>query len=220
MSKILIVDDEKEIRKVIRKALEQERHLVYEAANVAEAREFLTVSPDIILLDVMMPETDGFEFCKEIRNKVDAPILFLTAKSQPEDLVFGFAVGGDDYIKKPFSLQELKARINAHLRREKREKIDGLSIGDFFFHLGSYELFYQEEKIELTKTEYQIAELLARNKGQVFSKDMIYEKLWGYDSDGYSETVVEHVRNLRKKILLSSEREPILTVWGVGYKWK
>jgi len=173
---------------------------------------------DLILLDVMMPDIDGFELCTQIRDIVDCPILFLTAKSMETDIMFGLSVGADDYIVKPFRAGELKARVNAHLRRENREKNHMLSASGVKFNLSAKEIFVDKEKINLTKSEYQICEFLARNKGQVFSKEQIYESVYGYDRESDSSTITEHVKNIRSK-LSAREVSPIETVWGIGYKW-
>ena len=168
---------------------------------------------------VMMPEIDGFTFCKEIRNKIDCPILFLTAKTDEEDIVEGLALGADDYIKKPFGISELRARVEAHLRREKREKLNYLVLGDVSFHLLEKSVIIGDEKLPLTKGEYEICELLARHRGQVFSLEQILEEVFGYDSDSDITSIRVHIKNIRKKFTLHLEC-PIETIWGVGYIWR
>ncbi|MEK4877871.1 MULTISPECIES: response regulator transcription factor [Paenibacillus] len=218
MANILIIDDEPDILALVNNILSKDHHrvTVKTSARHMSLNEYSTF--DLILLDVMMPDIDGFELCTQIRDIVDCPILFLTAKSMETDIMFGLSVGADDYIVKPFRAGELKARVNAHLRRENRGKNHMLSASGVKFNLSAKEISVDKEKINLTKSEYQICEFLARNKGQVFSKEQIYESVYGYDKESDSSTITEHVKNIRSKL---SEREvsPIETVWGIGYKW-
>ena len=145
-----------------------------------------------------MPKLDGMEVCKKIRDYVSCPILFLTARIEENDKVQGFSVGGDDYIVKPFSLVELEARVQAHLRREERHQTN--------------------TKVKFSG-ELLIVELLSQNAGQVFDKERIYERVWGYDSEGDSSVVAEHIRRIRTKIAAYTNKSYIETVWGCGYKW-
>lgn len=218
LANILIIDDEPDILALVNNILSKDHHRVTikTSARHMPLNEYSTF--DLILLDVMMPDIDGFELCTQIRDIVDCPILFLTAKSMETDIMFGFSVGADDYIVKPFRAGELKARVNAHLRRENREKNHMLSASGVKFNLSAKEIFVDKEKINLTKSEYQICEFLARNKGQVFSKEQIYESVYGYDRESDSSTITEHVKNIRSK-LSAREVSPIETVWGIGYKW-
>lgn len=171
----------------------------------------------------MMPGQNGFELCKAIRDSVTCPILFLTAKVLESDLIEGLAIGGDDYIKKPFSLRELKARIAAHLRQvNRRSEVEPcyLMFQDLKINLKSKEILYKEESISFTKREYEIIELLALNRNQVFSKEQIYEKVWGLEAEGDSQTIAEHVKKIRAKFLKVDQHFNYLkTVWGIGYKW-
>ena len=166
----------------------------------------------------MMPEVNGISYCKNIRSKVDCPIIFLTAKTMESDIVDGLLSGGDDYITKPFGVGELLARVEAHLRREQREKHSSLNLGNIRFDLSSNQVFVKEEEVHLTKSEYQISELLAKRKGQVFSREQIYEMIYGFDGIGDSSAISEHVKNIRAKFQKNGEN-PIATVWGIGYKW-
>lgn len=218
LANILIIDDEPDILALVNNILSKDHHrvTVKTSARHMPLNEYSTF--DLILLDVMMPDIDGFELCTQIRDIVDCPILFLTAKSMETDIMFGLSVGADDYIVKPFRAGELKARVNAHLRRENREKNHMLSASGVKFNLSAKEIFVDKEKINLTKSEYQICEFLARNKGQVFSKEQIYESVYGYDRESDSSTITEHVKNIRSK-LSAREVSPIETVWGIGYKW-
>lgn len=218
MAKILVVDDEERITKLIRNILIQDGHIITSYLNFDEVKEDELPSFDMILLDVMMPGTDGFEACRKMRSKVDCPILFITAKTEEEDIVYGFGLGADDYIKKPFGMDELKARINAHLRRENRTHNVVIRSGDIQLDLQGMNLMVRNETINLTKGEYQICEFLAKHKGQVFSKEQIYEAVFGYDGESNDSTIATHIKNIRNK-LSEAAVSPIETVWGIGYKW-
>lgn len=218
---ILIVDDELDIVKMLESYFCSKGYTVLTAANGADAIRQAERAPDIILLDINMPEIDGLAVCRRIRDFVSCPILFLTARIEESDKVKGFAVGGDDYIVKPFSLVELDARVKAHLRREARHSFepqvkfhDELTI-DYRERC----VYYRENIVSLAKKEFDIVELLSENLGQVFDKERIYEKVWGYDSDGDSSVVAEHIRRIRAKLAEFTDKIYIETVWGCGYKW-
>lgn len=219
--KILIVDDEEGIVFLLRDYFEIQGYEVITARGGLEALEKIRLNPDLILLDINMPDLDGMEVCRKIRGHVSCPILFLTAKIEEEDRVNGFLMGGDDYILKPFSIEELGARVMAHLRREQRKNgIHSVKIcGDVAIHYSERMVYCREEKIALTKTEYEIIELLSLHPGQVFSKESIYEKVRGYDAEGDSSIIAEHIRRIRGKIGNITPQEIIETVWGVGYRW-
>lgn len=222
--KILIVDDEEDIVCFIKDYFEDEGYEVFTASNGKEAIEYSKKAIDIILLDIMMPDIDGYDVCSKIRDSVSCPIIFLSAKESENDRIKGLVVGGDDYIVKPFSIKELKARVEAHLRRERRTTIDNkskISFGDLTLDINSREVFYKNQEIYLTAREFDIVEMLALHTGQVFSKEQIYEKIWGYDAEGDSSTVAEHVKKIRAKFLKADDSlNYISTVWGVGYKWE
>ncbi|AKN30553.1 chemotaxis protein CheY [Clostridium carboxidivorans P7] len=223
--KILIVDDEEDIISFLKDSLQEDDYEVFVAYSGIEAVEKAKLNPDLILLDVMMPGKNGYEVCREIRDIVNCPIIFLTAKSEEEDLITGLGVGGDDYISKPFSLRQLKARISAHLRRDQRSFNNENRVNLYFENLNidlkGRTIFCMGEVIPLTKKEFGVIELLAVNCGQVFSKEQIYEKIWGYDAEGDSATVAEHIKKIRYKLKkYDKDREYISTVWGVGYKWE
>ena len=216
--KILAVDDEPGILRVIRKALEKE----YEVVTVCRPSEPLPrtfADIDLIILDVMMPGEDGYEILQRIRRDVPCPILFLSAKALEEDVVYGLALGADDYLRKPFSVAELRARVMAHIRRDKRENESCIRSGDIAVYPASRKVKAGEAEVSLTKSEFDIMLLLIRNKGQAFSKEQIYEKVYGFEKTGDESAITEHVKNLRKK-LSAKGYEPIETVWGIGYKWK
>lgn len=219
MAKILVIDDEERILRLVKNILMQDGHVVTSYLNYDEVEADKLSWFDLILLDVMMPGMDGFEICREFRDKVDCPILFITAKVEEADLVYGFGLGADDYIKKPFGAEELRARVGAHLRRERREHKSVMRIGDFMFDLQGMTLLVRDNGIRLTKGEYQICEYLARHRGQVFSREQIYEAVFGYNGESNDSTIATHIMNIRSK-LEAAGVSPIQTVWGIGYKWE
>ena len=219
--KILIVDDDTELLKMLKSYFEIRRYVVITAENGADGLKQAQQGPDIILLDVNMPQIDGIELCRMIRDKVVCPILFLTAKVEEQDRVNGLLSGGDDYILKPFSLKELEARIGAHLKREERRKVKTKYrfFGELSIDYFAKTVQIGETYLELTKLEYEIIEFLSMNPGIVFDKERIYEKVCGYDAEGDSRVITELVRRIRKKIGEWTETEYIETVWGMGYRW-
>lgn len=218
---ILIVDDEPDVVAFLRDYFEINEYEVLTAKNGIEAMKQAEKQPDLILLDINMPDLDGMEVCRRIRDFVLCPILFLTAKIEENDKINGFAVGGDDYIVKPFSLEELGARVAAHIRRDQRQvkKDKAIFENKLVINYTTKEVFFQGEKIKFAKKEFEILELLSMNSGQVFDKERIYEKLWGWDSEGDSMVVAEHIRRIRAKLSGAGADSYIETVWGVGYKW-
>lgn len=221
MYKILVADDERDVVSLLKDYFEMNDYTVITAYSGTEAVEKTSHNPDIILLDVNMPDGDGLSVCKKIRDYVSCPILFLTARIEDSDKINGFAAGGDDYIIKPFSIDELGARVSAHIRRDHR--INQQSNVRFF---GGLNIDYTAKTvsanntlIELAKKEYQIIELLSLNCGQVFDKERIYEKIWGYAAEGDSAVVAEHIRRIRAKLAKHDEECHVETVWGMGYKW-
>ena len=218
--KILIIDDEEMILSMMEKCLGEE-FSVYTAENAKKALELLNVIPDIILLDINMPEMDGLELCKLIRGHISCPIIFLTARVTERDVIRGLSVGGDDYITKPFRMDELLARISAHLRREERKgtaenlRFDEELIIDY----NSRTVFYSREQLDFSNKEFEIIRFLSQNAGMVFDRETIYEKLWGYNGEGDSIVVKEHIRKIRNKLSVYTDKNYIETVWGVGYKW-
>lgn len=219
--KILIVDDEIMLTQLLSAHLTNEGYLVYTANNAREAMSKLSIMPNLILLDINMPDMDGLELCRLIRNHISCPILFLTARIAEQDKVIGLVTGGDDYITKPFSLRELTARIAAHLRRDARVRNNArIAVsGKLLVNLDERSVVYDGTEITLSRREFDIVELLITNQGQVFDRERIYEIIWGYDAEGDNTVVKEHVRKIRVKLLEVSGQEFIDTVWGVGYKW-
>ncbi|SFR88728.1 response regulator transcription factor [Anaeromicropila populeti] len=219
MANILAVDDEQAILIMIQKILNKDGHNVTIVSEPKVVSQLRPESYDLILLDVMMPEIDGFTLCKEIRSYVDCPILFLTAKTEENSLVLGLELGGDDYISKPFGNLELRARVSAHLRREHREHFAKLTFANAYFNLSGKQLIVNEKVVPLTKGEYQICEFLAHHAGQIFSREQVYEGVFGYDGESSDNTISTHIKNIRSK-LENMGYFPIKTVWGVGYKWE
>lgn len=224
--KIMIVDDHEEIREVIQVLLSNEGYQIIEAQNGKEALELLDETIDLIILDVMMPEMNGYQVCLLAREKTNAPILFLTAKGQESDKTLGFSSGGDDYLTKPFSYNEFNARVKALLRRyhvyqgkERHEENTIQIIGDLEINQSKKEVRRQGKKLALTDLEYEILGYLLLNRKQVISASQLFEAIW-HENYYYeaNNTIMVHIRNLRKKI----EHDPqdphiIKTVWGKGY---
>ena len=220
MARLLVIDDEKAILDLVKNSLEKDGHIVTVCESAADVTINTLKNYDLILLDIMMPDVDGFMFCKKIRGIVDCPILFLTAKVMETDIIYGLGIGADDYITKPFRIGELRARVTAHLRRERREHHNTLGFEqEIKFDLSSKELFIKGKKVDLTKSEYEICEYLARNRGQVFTKEQIYEAVFGFDGNSDNSTIATHIKNIRSK-LAGYGVTPINTVWGVGYRWE
>lgn len=220
MARLLVIDDEKAILDLVKNSLEKDGHIVTVCESAADVTINTLKNYDLILLDIMMPDVDGFMFCKKIRGIVDCPILFLTAKVMETDIVYGLGIGADDYITKPFRIGELRARVTAHLRRERREHHNTLGFEqEIKFDLSSKELFMKGKKVDLTKSEYEICEYLARNRGQVFTREQIYEAVFGFDGNSDNSTIATHIKNIRSK-LAGYGVTPIDTVWGVGYRWE
>ena len=219
--KILMIDDEEMILTMLKKCLETENFLVYTADNAKKALELMSVAPDIILLDINMPEMDGLELCQFVREHISCPIIFLTARVSEQDVIQGLSVGGDDYITKPFRVDELLARILAHLRREERKNnADNLKFDEeLIIDYNSRMVFLGKRQLDFSNKEFEIIRLLSQNAGMVFDRETIYERLWGYDGEGDSIVVKEHIRKIRNKLANYTEKNYIETVWGVGYRW-
>lgn len=223
-SKVLVADDDREIVRLISDSLEDEGYQVLPAYNGKQVLDHLErEAVSLLILDIMMPEMDGLEVCQKIRHQITAPIILLSAKSREIDKVVGLEVGADDYLTKPFSVNELLARVKAHLRREKRsnkaeKKETVFSFDDITIHKDSYEVFKNGSKINLSTKEFQILLYLIENKDLVLTREQIYDAIWGVGSD-YCDlnTVTVHIKNLRNKI--DPQNDYIKTVWGVGYKF-
>ena len=214
---IMIIDDEQMILDMLCDQFELENYRVITAKNSEEALHKLAQQPDIILLDINMPGMNGLDLCRAIRDHVTCPILFLTARIEEADRVAGLQAGGDDYIMKPFSLAELTARVEAHLRRESRiqQKISVRVFDDIMVDYAARAILRKDKIIELSKVEFDIVELLSLHPGQVFSREVIYERVRGFEGNADNAVVKEHIRRIRSKI----GTQYIETVLGCGYKW-
>ena len=219
MYRILVADDEPDVLSLLKDYFEINGYEVITAENGKAVLDKIKINPDIILLDINMPDMDGISVCKAIRDYVSCPILFLTARVEDCDKINGFASGGDDYIIKPFSIDELGARVMAHIRREHRsESVSNVRFyGEISIDYSAKTISIRGIKIKFARKEFEIIELLSLNTGQVFDKERIYEKIWGYDAEGNASVVAEHIRRIRAK--LGNESYHIETVWGIGYKW-
>jgi two-component system response regulator VicR len=223
-AKILIVDDEHNIVDILKANLEREGYQTLAAYDGAQALEMgLNQKPDLILLDCMLPKIDGFDVCRKLRQQTNVPILMLTAKSEEIDKVLGLELGADDYITKPFSVREVLARVKAQLRRVSLTDLEGdhqkvLTFGDLEIDQEAYEVRRRGEVIELTLREFELVRFLAQNAGQVFSREALLEKVWGYEYFGDVRTVDVTVRRTREKLEPDQHNyRYILTKRGVGY---
>lgn len=218
--RLLIADDEPGMVEMM-KSYFSSSYEVLTAKNGEEAVKKAALHPDLILLDINMPGMDGLTVCERIRRFVACPILFLTARVESADKIRGFQAGGDDYIVKPFDLDELGARVAAHLRREQRRQENPAVrfFGELTVDYTGRTALIRKEAVALSKREFDIVELLSMNVGQVFDRERIYEAVWGIDGEGSSDTVTEHVRKIRSKLAAYTFHNYIETVWGVGYRW-
>ena len=220
MANILAVDDNIELCKLIRTALERDGHRVETRLSGAELTEQLCRWADCILLDVMMPGEDGFATCRRIRAITQAPILFLTARTDEQSVLTGLGIGADDYLTKPFRVAELRARVAAHLRRQNRTPSHKITRGGVALDLSAKEACVGSTPLHLTKSEYAICELLALHAGQTFSKEQIYEAVFGYDGTADDTAITQHIKNIRAKLRVAGAGEVLQTIWGVGYQWQ
>ena len=220
MPKILIVDDEIDIAELISDVLTDEGMETVIKRNGKEAVEIaLKESFDLIILDIMMPEMNGTEVCNQIRDKVKCPIIFVTAKNQLLDKLLGFEIGADDYITKPFTIEELVARVKAHIRRENRMETNSqnmICIGEIKINKESFEVYKNDTPVDLSTREFELLAYLMSNAGIALSKDQIFDAVWG-SNYGEIGTVAVHIKSIRKK--LDPEEKYIKTIWGLGYKF-
>ncbi len=217
--KLLIVDDEKGIVDMLAGYFAA-WYDVLTAYSGGEALQKVAACPDLILLDINMPGMDGLAICRNIREYVTCPILFLTARVESADQIVGFRAGADDYIVKPFDLDELGARVAAHLRREQRQgSMTVRFFGELAIDYGARTAAVNGVQVPFSRREFDIVELLSLNAGQVFDRERIYETVWGYDGEGNSDTIMEHIRKIRAKLAVHTRHSYIDTVWGCGYRW-
>lgn len=222
-NKILVVDDDYNIADLLRLYLEKEMYEVATAYNGKKALEvFYAATPDLVVLDIMLPELDGWEVCKQIRKVSRIPIIMLTARGETFDKVLGLELGADDYMVKPFDPKELVARVKAVLRRTNgtestREEV---VYPNLVVNKSDYTVIHMGKKIEIPPKELELLYFLANYPNQVFTRDQLLEKVWGYDFLGDSRTVDVHIKRLRGKFSDEANRWEIKTVWGVGYKFE
>lgn len=223
--KVLVVDDEKNIVDIISFNLKKEGYEVLKAFDGEEGiKNVFEYNPDLILLDIMMPKVDGYEACKKIREKCDIPIIMLTARAEEVDKVLGLELGADDYVTKPFGIRELMARVKANLRRKEVDKgntvqsTNIMTYGNLIIDMDKYEVRKNEQPIELTYREFELLKFMAQQKSQVFSREALLEKVWGYEYFGDVRTVDVTIRRLREKVEDSpGSPQYVLTKRGVGY---
>ena len=222
--KVLVVDDEPNIRYLLSASLRFAGHQVATAANGTDAINMITdTKPDIVLLDVMLPDISGFGVTKKIRGMgIEVPILFLTARDDTEDKITGLTVGGDDYVTKPFSLDEIMARISAIMRRTSKDGQDGsmITVGELSINEDAHEVTVGAQVVDLSPTEYQLLRYLATNPNRVLTKAQILDHVWEYDFNGEMGIVESYVSYLRKKLDPLSQEPLIITKRGVGYLLK
>lgn len=225
--KILVVDDEKNIVDIVVFNLQKEGYETIAAYDGEQGLSLaLTENPELILLDIMMPKMDGFEVCKRLREKIQTPIIMLTARAEEVDKVMGFEIGADDYVTKPFGVRELMARVKANLRRKDMpedipESSNILKIGELVINLDLYEVKRDGEPIDLTRREFELVKFLAMQNQQVFTRENLLEKVWGYEYFGDVRTVDVTIRRLRTKLEANPDSpQYILTKRGVGYHFR
>jgi DNA-binding response OmpR family regulator len=221
-SKIMVVDDENHIVELARLYLSREGYEVEGVGDGTQAvARFDQLKPDLVILDIMLPGTDGLTICKEIRKQSQVPIIMLTARDEVTDKVVGLEVGADDYLTKPFHPQELVARAKALLRRARVEPDQPKLIraGLLEVDVERHEVRYGKERVQLRPKEFDLLTLLSRHPGRVFQRSELLDLVWGYDFPGYTRTVDVHVQQLREKLAAARITDPsIQTVWGVGYR--
>lgn len=220
IKKVLIADDEKRMRKLVSDFLKKEGYSIIEANDGEEALDLFEKENDIdlVILDVMMPKYDGWMVCREIRKKSGVPIIMLTARSEEFDELFGFEMGADEYVKKPFSPKILVARVNALFRRNKEEKEDIQVFAKLKINDNAKIVYIEDEAIDLSPKEYELLLYMINNKGSALSREQILNNVWGYDYFGELRTVDTHINRLRIK--LENQSDMIHTVRGIGYRFE
>ena len=219
MPNILIVEDEKAMQDIIAEYMQKGGHTSYTADDGIDALVILKSTPmDLMILDVMMPHLDGFSVCKMAREMSNMPIIMLTAKSAEDDKLKGYEYGADDYMTKPFSPRILLAKVNALLRRSSAASADTISAGKIMLQPNAHKVYLDGQEITLTHKEYELLSFLMANPGQIFSRDQILNRVWGYDFEGTTRTVDTHIKTLRQK--LGDEGKHIVTLIRSGYKFE
>lgn len=226
MGKILVADDDKNICELIRLYLEKESYTVVLAHDGESAVErFFAETPDLVLLDIMMPKLDGWQVCREIRKKSNTPIIMITAKGETFDKVLGLELGADDYVVKPFDTKEIVARIKAVLRRSTAgvapvNEVKEVTYDKLAVNMTRYELKVDSKVVDTPPKELELLFHLASNPNRVYTRDQLLDEVWGFEYYGDSRTVDVHVKRLREKLEGVSEQWNLKTVWGVGYKFE
>ncbi len=222
-ARLLVVDDEPQIVEMLDEYFAGQGYLVTGATSGAEALERIHLEPDLIILDVGMPQMDGYELCRKLREHLSCPILFLTARVEDVDELEGFEAGADDYVLKPFSLAVLGARVRAHLARETRQQVRA----EVRFH-GGIAIDYRARtvtaagsRVDLTRREFDIVAFLSKHPGQVFDRERIHEEVGGWEAESDPQVITEHIRRIRNKFAAAgADESPVETVWGMGYRWR
>lgn len=220
MVKVLLVDDEKRMLDLLALYLRPHNYSCRKAVSAKEALSFLKDEIfDIVLIDIMMPEMNGWELCQEIRKNSDIPIIMVTAREQKEDIIKGLKLGADDYVTKPFDENELLARMEALLRRT--EPLKRIEVNGLLWNEDEFELSYKNNVIKLTPKEFTMLGYFMKKPNQVFTREQLIDLIWGYESQTEERTVDSHVRNIREKIRQAGFPidDYFKTVWGIGYKW-
>jgi len=219
MANILVVEDEKNMQDIIIEYLQRGGHTCFAADDGVDALLLLKNNPmDLMILDVMMPHLDGFSVCRVAREMSSLPIIMLTAKSDEEDKLKGYDYGADDYMTKPFSPRVLLAKVNALLRRTSSAPLGTLCAGKLALHPASHKVYADGQEVMLTHKEYELLHFFMTNPGQLFSRDQLLNRIWGYEFEGTTRTVDAHIKNLRQK--LGSEGKYIVTLIRSGYKFE
>ncbi|WP_422487000.1 response regulator transcription factor [Gudongella sp. DL1XJH-153] len=220
MYKILVVDDEEKIREVVKEYGEFQGHQVFQAEDGIEAVKMCRDNDfNIIVMDIMMPRLDGFSAVKEIRKFSNTPVIMLSARGEEYDKLFGFELGVDDYLTKPFSPKELMARVNAIISRDKgRENISELTFKGLTIDLDGRNVYVDGEKVDMTPKEYELLVYLAKNKNRALTREQLLKDIWGYDFYGDDRTIDTHIKMLRSN--LGAYRDYVVTLRGVGYKFE
>lgn len=226
-TKVMVVDDDKHIAELISLYLTAEN---YETIEVYDGREAISkvdsFQPDMMLLDLMLPGADGYKVCTEVRKKSDVPIIMLTAKGETFDKVLGLELGADDYIVKPFEPKELIARVKAVLRRyeqkpnSKQNHIKKLVFPNLEINISNYTIQYYGEHVDFPPKEFELLHYLAEHPNQVFTREQLLDRIWGYEYIGDTRTVDVHIKRIREKLNRRQENWSVKTVWGVGYKFE
>lgn len=226
MSRILIVDDEKNICELLELYLRKDGYETEKAMNGEQAIEkFTTFGPDLVLLDIMLPEMDGWQVCREIRKMSNVPIIMVSAKGETFDKVLGLELGADDYITKPFDTKEVLARIKSVLRRSggmemTDNQLEEVSYDGLYVSLTNYKLRVKDKDVDAPPKEIELLYFLAKHPNRVFTRDQLLDEIWGFKYFGDSRTVDVHIKRIREKLEGVSEKWSLKTVWGVGYKFE